>query len=159
VFDSFKAGLEKTKVDSFIIVVGTHGSSTKKNHLVMCDSKEVDLDLLINEFSNTKFPIFENKPKVFIVQACRSQKTFDPLKKEWVDKELSIDSNHPATVKLPDVYVSHSTVPFAYAYRNPVTGSPFINCLITTFRQHAHDHDIHGLQTKVRNLIILSSVE
>ena len=101
----------------------SHGGE-QADSIAMDDMKEVDLyQDIVYPFSDHND--FRDKPKIFIVQACRNSRKA-PERREQ-------DSHR----KIQDVLIAHSTIPHETADRTASLGAFYISEIDKTFRKHA----------------------
>ncbi|XP_064642498.1 cell death protein 3-like isoform X2 [Lineus longissimus] len=154
------------QVDSCVFAIMTHGEN---GEVYGVDDELVPLDSLVQLFEGEHCPALVNKPKMFIIQACRGKKKdagfagFDAtdsvppvdMEKTISDfQRMSIDDVAVLKQKLPtltDTLIAYSTIPGYVSWRNTTTGSWFIQSICEIFAEHAHHQDALSLLTMVND--------
>ncbi|CAB3368663.1 Hypothetical predicted protein [Cloeon dipterum] len=135
--------------DCLVVAVLTHGS---KGELYARDHT-YDAEKLWLNFTADRCPSLAGKPKIFFVQACRGdnldsgtvlkiRKTSGQTGTDEVD--ASGGSIRYAIPNNADIIIANATIEGYYAWRNPGTGSWFIQQLCNQLELH---HDRRDLQT------------
>jgi len=108
----------------------SHG---QQGTFVTSDMKELNEEMTIfRPFNNLNCPSLLNKPRVFLMGYCRGVNEDDGI---WTktavgeideDEYLGIRHQPQKMSSNTDTLIIHSTIPDMVSYRNPGTGSPFI---------------------------------
>ena len=141
------------KYNAFVFIVMSHGGDG--DCILGVDGRETTVKNLMSEFHGGRCPSLKDKPKVFIIQACRGPQVDTNFTKsssgndfnlqevpttsqaqissQPYDTALSTDSTLSRSVFLPDAdfVVAFATAPGYAAYRDSDKGSRFIqvrNC-------------------------------
>ncbi|KAI0241407.1 Caspase-3 [Lamellibrachia satsuma] len=135
---------DHSKYDCFMCAILSHGGP---EHVSGIDENVIIHDL-VKPFKGKQCPTLLDKPKVFIIQACRGKKVDLGVEIEDDDAmELSEEICHISDK--PDFLVAYSSSPGFKAYRNVYEGSWFIQRLSDVFEKDADKLDIMALLTKV----------
>ena len=126
------AKLDHSNYDAFICIIMSHGGD--KDTIGGVEGKTIPIENITSEFKPSKCPTLAEKPKVFIVQACRGQsedQNLQPIHLTAADGDKSglfKDSTLPRsdTPDEGDFLYAFSTVPGYVSLRCPATGSPYI---------------------------------
>ena len=129
------AAEDHSKYDAFVCILMSHGG--EYGTLEGVRGRTIQIKDITAEFNSSRCPALANKPKLFIIQACRGPSE-DPNLLETVPAHhfaadsamggLVNDSTLPRseTPRESDFLFAHSTVPGYVSRRNPDSGSPFI---------------------------------
>ena len=134
-------GKDHTHFNAFVMIVMSHGE--EDDFILGVDQNSTRVEDLMKEFQKTRCPSLRNKPKVFIIQACRGSSSRSPadhasspalsLRSIQVDSEpretdFSSDSTLPRSVvpKEADFLLAFATVPGHVSYRSREDGTYFI---------------------------------
>ncbi len=148
---------EHIKADMMILVVLTHGL----DGVIYASNGKIDTEDIYKEFNNTNCPNLKGKPKFFIVQACRGSET-DKVWPQLQEEYTSFSKRkrtHRDTVPLPngggalntarptweDMIIAYSTIPGYTSVRDHHSGTWFIQALVETFMNHAHERELIDL--------------
>ncbi|NXY50867.1 CASP1 protein, partial [Ceuthmochares aereus] len=161
VMKDFANRKEHLTSDSTFLVFMSHGVRAG-----LCGTKSrggttdiLSLDTIYKEFNNKHCQALLGKPKVVIIQACRGGRAGSVMVSDSADPAMPAPSSSPAGLEddavcevhlESDFATLHSSTPDTVSWRNPVTGSLFIQCLIEQFRNHAWNSDIQELFRKVQ---------
>lgn len=122
------AAMDHSECDAFVCIIMSHGG--EKNTIKGSNGKSVGIEELTSDFKPKNCRSLANKPKVFIVQACRG-----PSEDASQSSGYSTDSTMAATdstlsrsapLQECDFLLAFSTVPGYVSYRKQETGSIFI---------------------------------
>ncbi|XP_033736655.1 caspase-3-like [Pecten maximus] len=171
------AGMDHTEHSAFLCAVLTHGN---KDGLWAKDSL-IKISELTKIFDAENCPSLVNKPKVFIIQACRGneegkpivikvQNTEDPVVDDALpmeqdeNMEVQEDARDPVSVDIltipaiMDFLIIHATVEGEKAWRNTATGTPFIRNFcdeLETLLGNRGEDDIYTLLNRVNLAVAL----
>lgn len=98
-------GSEAKKYYCFICVVMSHGG---EEGICTIDGHKIKMNDITAQFKNTEFKDFIDKPKIFIVQACRG-KPVQPLAEHVADDEMNLKTTLLAAYlcqRMP-IFLSH----------------------------------------------------
>ncbi|XP_069774262.1 caspase-2 isoform X1 [Narcine bancroftii] len=128
------------------------------------DGRLVQLDDVWRLFDNENCPQLQNKPKIFLIQACRGEETdcgvdlqdgkerVAPLGCEQSDTGIV----EPIRMKLPtrsDIICGYACLPGTTALRNTRRGSWYVQALTRVLAAHAKDTHLADILVKVNALI------
>lgn len=79
---------DHTGCDMFMFAISTHGimqpnprAKGQKDHALICaDDKMIFTSSITQMFNDENCPSLKNKPKIFVIQACRGKPCFTPIK-------------------------------------------------------------------------------
>ena len=149
----------------FVAVFLLHGEN---EHLCCVDGQDKKIDDIINAFKGDNCPALNGIPKWFIIQACRGKGLNcevsidqDGLVNDGhdvVDDGHDVEQQSEKPICIPacaDFYISYATAPGYYAYRSPVTGSWFIQCLCEILEKYKWFEDVNTMMTRVNKQVAL----
>ncbi len=148
-------------VDSTVVVLLSHGVS-----VAVCGTDSIagrpDTMLSLKDveamFTGERCIALATKPKMFIIQACRGPEEDHGV---WVsdDPNSKADDEYAESLKaerrrhyrpsLADVIFAYPVVNEHIAYRNTVTGSPYIQKLCRIFNDHSQKEHVADMLTMV----------
>ncbi|XP_023388418.1 caspase-9 [Pteropus vampyrus] len=165
-------------LDCCVVVILSHGCQA--SHLQFpgavygTDGFLVSIEKIVNIFNGTGCPSLGGKPKLFFIQACGGEQKDcgfavvstspedrapgsnpEPDAVPFQDRSGSCDQPD-AVSNLPtpsDIFVSYSTFPGFVSWRDPKSGSWYIETLDKIFEQWAHSEDLHSLLLRVANAV------
>ena len=108
--------------DAFVSIIMSHGGVGDAVYGV--DGGSLTIRDLMKPFNEANCPTLKNKPKVFIIQACRGG-GFDHPEEEAYYGICPTEA---------DFLLAHSTVPGALSFRHTFDGSVFIQVSLTCNR-------------------------
>ncbi|XP_058873431.1 caspase-14-like isoform X2 [Acipenser ruthenus] len=130
------------------VVTASHGNL---GTISGSDNKRVELNRMFELFRNDKCPKLRNKPKVFIIQACRG-----------TEHDLGVDRNAKPCYKsdgpslstfrpfaVHDMLTVYAQQPGYTAFRDQTTGSYLFKEMVDVFENHAGSCHLFDLFTKV----------
>ena len=134
-------GKDHTPFNAFVMIVMSHGG--EDDFILGVDQNSTKVEDLMKEFQETRCPSLKNKPKVFIIQACRGssrRSSADNVSSQAIPSRLtqsdsepgetdfSSDSTLPRSVvpEEADFLLAFATVPGYVSYRSPTDGACFI---------------------------------
>ena len=134
------ASMDHDDCDAFFCFIMSHGGD--RDTIVGVKGRKVGIEELMAEFKSEKCPSLSNKPKVFIIQACRGelqdnsmQSTSESSSTDSTVAGYSTDSTLCRTIspQESDFLLAFSTAPGYVSYREPEFGTPFIQVSSTAF--------------------------
>ncbi|XP_014664473.1 PREDICTED: cell death protein 3-like isoform X3 [Priapulus caudatus] len=148
--------------DCAVIVVLSHGTWRNGDEIHGVDGRPaggptLNFNKLLRMFGREQAPALKDKPKLFIIQACRGEDidfgspqtksdVSDGYSPPW-EKQMS--EMEPRDPNMGDHIVFRSTMPGFLSWRNPERGSWFIQSLVQVFMKNACTDNINDLMTKV----------
>jgi hypothetical protein len=136
-----------------IVFIMSHGN---KGTILASDNTNIYLTEFIDPFKTNKS--LKNKPKLFFIQACRGNQTLKNM--DDIESEaVSYDSFETDSTKVPieaDLLCSYSTIEGYYSYRDPNSGSWYIQTLcdvISNVISNEKYYNILNILTDVNSLM------
>lgn len=151
------------QVDSLVVVLMSHGNN---ENIYGVDCQKRDIMSLVKFFDRDRCPAMKNKPKMFIVNACRgdmvdhnvrlggTQPCFDRIHSDSIP--TSLDRQPPAN---SDFVIAYSTFPGYVSLRHEQQGSWFIKNLFEVFRDHSTGEHVMDMLTQVNDKVASMSEE
>ncbi|KAI4495688.1 hypothetical protein M0802_008523 [Mischocyttarus mexicanus] len=164
---------ELLNVDSCFVIVSSHGNGPTKNGEEDCTEIEgvdsytdqtslgytkVFCSDIVDYFTSKACPNLAGKPKVFIFQLCRGNKTQAITTRNIMSKQVTdsvencIPGNNSNFIikkksyrNYSDMLIAYATLPGHVAFRNNITGSWFILIFCEVFMNHAYKHHVADL--------------
>ena len=138
------ANLDYTNEHCFICFIMSHGN---KGTITSADLNEIYLNEFIDPFKQNK--TLKNKPKLFFIQACRGTQEMNNLVSDQKDGDANDDDLYDSEAsRVPieaDFLFCYSTVEGYYSYRNPESGSWYIQTLCDVITKDMDEELSHML--------------
>uniref|UniRef100_A0A8C2RXL7 Caspase-14-like n=1 Tax=Capra hircus TaxID=9925 RepID=A0A8C2RXL7_CAPHI len=159
---SFRDELNEIKdnIGCCLVTLMSHG---EEGFIKMKDGEKVSLEDIFEMFNNKNCPALQEKPKIFIIQACRGVCIFIPQKKERRDSGVETD-DEPMDLddgsekkRLPtfsDYFIIYPTQADHVALRDPRTGSVMIKEMTEVFKQYGNKWHLADFFTIVNNRVV-----
>ncbi|NP_001192433.2 caspase-9 [Bos taurus] len=174
---------DHSALDCCMVVILSHGCQA--SHLQFpgavygTDGCPVSVERIVNTFNGTGCPSLRGKPKLFFIQACGGEQKDHGFEVESTSPEDKTPSSDPeadatpfqegprsidepdAVSSLPtpsDILVSYSTFPGFVSWRDPKSGSWYIETLDSIFEQWAHCEDLQTLLLRVANAVSVKGI-
>nr|XP_058144351.1 caspase-14-like [Dasypus novemcinctus] len=150
---AFRDGLNETKdeIGCCLVTLMSHGEN---GFIKMKDGGRVSLEDIFEMFNNKNCPALQEKPKIFIIQACRGEKRDSGVE---TDDEPMDSDDYQEKRRLPtfsDYFIIYPTQPDHVALRHPRTGSVMIEAMSEVFKQCGTKWHIADFFTKVNNRVV-----
>lgn len=150
-----------------VVILMSHG---EEDHIYGSGCQSVPIKELIVYFSDHNCPNLKNKPKLFIIQACRSYKTLPKDGRESPTNNSSSSTLKPPLMRLEsfdlssfdavvantmnphphaDMLLAYSTAIGNKSFRSTTSGSLFIQNIIEVFREKAHTTSVTDMLIEV----------
>ncbi|XP_004419595.1 PREDICTED: caspase-14-like [Ceratotherium simum simum] len=150
---SFRDGLNEIKdeIGCCLVTLMSHG---EKGFIKMKDDERVSLEDIFEMFNNKNCPALQEKPKIFIIQACRGERRDNGV--ETDDEPMDFDdiSEKRRLPTFSDYFIIYPTQADHVALRHPRTGSVMIEAMTEVFKQHGNKWHIADFFTKVNNRVV-----
>jgi len=164
---------EHKHCDSTIVVILTHGTH---EYIYGSDGDVVKIQTFIGHLNSANCPALKNKPKLFIIQACRGD-TYDDgvdgggfadhghrnheddrtnraeLRMELASKDEADAKTIEKTPKDADIIIACATTPGYVSWRNTMRGSWFIQAICDVFARNAWKEEILHLFIEVNRIV------
>ncbi|XP_062372908.1 caspase-23 [Sardina pilchardus] len=137
---------EHLQSDSCFVVIMSHGIQEGICGVSYGDNLKdiLPVDTIFHHLNTPSCPALRDKPKVILIQACRGGEEGDV----WVADSAPIPRSKKEH-REKDFICLRSCTPDTVSYRNPKTGSVFIQTIVKTLNEHAHEDHIEELFRKV----------
>ncbi|XP_071140020.1 caspase-3-like isoform X3 [Mytilus edulis] len=145
-------GSEAKKYYCFICVVMSHGG---EEGIWTTDEQKIKMNDITAQFKNTEFRDFIDKPKIFIVQACRG-KPVQELTGHVADDEMELEDDFIDSVSVPkdaDILIAYATTDGHLSFRHRETGSWFINALVQVLTETYETRHFEEMLVGVRHML------
>ncbi|XP_037382609.1 caspase-14-like [Talpa occidentalis] len=150
---SFRDGLNENKgeIGCCLVTLMSHG---EKGFIKMKDGEKVSLEDIFEMFNNKNCPALQEKPKIFIIQACRGDKRDSGV--ETDDEPLDTDdiSEKGRLPTFSDYFIIYPTQPDHVALRHPSTGSVMIEAMTEVYKKYGNKWHIADFFTRVNNRVV-----
>jgi len=126
---TYFGGKDHTQYDAFVCIIMSHGTSGDK--IMGVDGRTIGIEDLMSEFNAVRCPSLANKPKIFLVQACRGSEEGELLgltdNQQIADNTFSDSTlSRSRLPKESDFLLAYGSVPGYVSYRMTDSGSFFI---------------------------------
>lgn len=142
------AAEDHTDADCLIVVAMSHGESG----LLHSTDSMYPVDTLWSPFTGDRCTSLLGKPKLFFIQACRGTRLDKGVKFFHETDSKSSTYSIPAYA---DIMVAYSTYDGFYSWRNPDSGSWFIQALCVELELHGRSRDLLSLMTFVNRRVAI----
>ncbi|XP_052760721.1 caspase-3-like [Mya arenaria] len=146
-------------VDSLAVAILTHGS----DDLVFgVDCVQINVYDIYNIFTADNCPALRNKPKFFIVNACRGDSEdkgslgHSNISKCAASVDVRPMAEEGSVCRIPnmqDFLIAYSTIPRHVSWRHKHDGSFFIQGFVKVFSENANSVDVLRMLVKVNNSV------
>ncbi|KAJ8320398.1 hypothetical protein KUTeg_001985 [Tegillarca granosa] len=113
--------------DSTVICLLSHGED---GYIFGTDGKKILLDDVFSLFDNKHCKLLIQKPKIFIIQACRGGALDSGIPVPHLDETDGSDTNQKQLPSQSDMLICYPTQAGYYAWRNRERGSWYIEALV-----------------------------
>ncbi|KAL3276143.1 hypothetical protein HHI36_020862 [Cryptolaemus montrouzieri] len=147
---------DHTNEDCLVIVILSHGDNRK----IFAKDTYYPTDLLWNYFDGNHAPTLAGKPKLFFIQACRGEEVDKGVRmmgRTEVDSNTKHEHSFYSIPVMADILVMYSTAEFYLSWRNPESGSYFIQSLIRQLSAHADKKDLLSILTYVNREVAIGN--
>ncbi|XP_030884140.1 caspase-14-like isoform X3 [Leptonychotes weddellii] len=150
---SFRDGLNESKDDvgCCLVTLMSHG---EKGFIKMEDGEKVSLEDIFEMFNNKNCPALQEKPKIFIIQACRGERRDTGVETDDEPMESDDISERRRLPTFSDYFIIYPTQADHVALRHPRTGSVMIEAMSKVFKQYGNKWHIADFFTKVNNRVV-----
>ncbi|XP_067008451.1 caspase-1 isoform X2 [Anabrus simplex] len=145
---------DHSDADCMIVTVLSHGMGTG---FILAKDYPYKVESLWAPFTADKCPTLAGKPKIFFIQACRGE-SLDPGVNLTRRRSRTETDSGSESYKIPthaDFLLAFSSVEGFYSFRNPESGTWFVQCLCEELTQNAHKHDLLKLLTRTARRVAL----
>ena len=142
------------------VALMSHGD---EGHIYGFEGKKVSVNELIVYFSDQNCPNLKDKPKLFIIQACRNNVSSKPPTREPDNvsqksplmrlMSLDLSSDSVKRNSRADMLIAYSTASGNKSYRNKKTGSIFIQNLIDVFNKKSDTTSVTDMLIEINRLL------
>lgn len=137
-----------TKFDCFFLIVLTHGN---QKGILGVDESSIHIDAITGLFTAEKCPTLANKPKCFIIQACRGDE--DDHGAVVADASAFIPPQLQSVPIESDFLIAYASPPGYASFRDKERGSWFIQKLVQVFKDYCEKEHLLDMFLRVNFLI------
>ncbi|XP_057410775.1 caspase-14-like [Balaenoptera acutorostrata] len=150
---SFRDGLNEIKDDigCCLVALMSHG---EEGFIRMKDGEKVSLEGIFEMFNNKNCPALQEKPKIFIIQACRGERRDSGVETDDEPMDSDDGSEKRRLPTFSDYFIIYPTQADHVALRDPRTGSVMIKAMTEVFKQYGNKWHIADFFTKVNNRVV-----
>ncbi|XP_072884821.1 caspase-14-like [Hemitrygon akajei] len=145
--EKYRDSIEDEVCCSFVFILA-HGSEGKVRGR---DGEEADLEEIFDMFNNEECLHLQQKPKVFVIQACRG------VKQDCGTDLAGFRALPSEPEKLPmvsDTFVVYPSRPGYVAYRHTDKGSYMITFMTEVFKSHGNQEHLYDLFVRVSRRMV-----
>lgn len=149
----FRDGLNEIKdeIACCLVTLMSHGEN---GFIKMKNGDKVSLEDVFEMFNNKNCPALHEKPKIFIIQACRGEKKDNGIETDDEPMESDDISERRRLPTFSDYFIIYPTQPDHVALRHSRNGSVMIAAMIDVFNQYGNKYHIVDFFTKVNNIVV-----
>lgn len=148
--------------DATVVCLLSHGDD---GHIFGSDGERVALDKLFAYFDEVNCPNLHNKPKIFIIQACRGDRVDNrtttstmgdltpPIDEIDGPNTLTRSSSLACAPSRSDMIICYPTQQGYRAWRNQEQGSWFVQAIVKVFMTYSYCEDICAMMNRVNNMV------
>uniref|UniRef100_K7F908 Caspase-14-like n=1 Tax=Pelodiscus sinensis TaxID=13735 RepID=K7F908_PELSI len=151
-----KINQSKDEVSCCLITLMSHG---RNGYIRGKDSEHVLLDDIFALFNNMQCPKLQEKPKIFIIQACRGGKKDSGVEKTDDEPEEVDDTSHFRLPTASDYFIVYSTQKDYVSLRNTEKGSRIIEAMDEVLSKDGTEWHIWDLFTKINSNLVGKTFE
>ncbi|KYN03714.1 Caspase-1 [Cyphomyrmex costatus] len=144
------AAEDHTDADCLIVVAMSHGESG----LLHSVDSMYPVDVLWSPFTGDQCSSLAGKPKLFFIQACRGNQLDGGVAFFHATDSMSNTFKYSIPA-YADILVAYSTYDGFYSWRNPDTGSWFIQALCAELDLHGRSRDLLTIMTFVNRRVAI----
>ncbi|KAK1332574.1 hypothetical protein QTO34_007257 [Cnephaeus nilssonii] len=150
---SFRDGLNEIKdeISCCLVTLMSHG---EKGYIKIKDDERVSLEEIFEMFNNKNCPALQEKPKIFIIQACRGERRDSGVETDDEPMDLDDISERKRLPTFSDYFIIYPTQADHVALRHPRTGSVMIEAMTEIFEKYGNKWHIADFFTKVNNKVV-----
>ncbi|KAG5313144.1 CASP1 protein, partial [Acromyrmex insinuator] len=145
------AAEDHTDADCLIVVAMSHGESG----LLHSADSIYPVDALWIPFTGDQCLSLAGKPKLFFIQACRGTQLDNGVTVFNETDSIKSDTVKYSIPAYADILVAYSTYDGFFSWRNPDSGSWFIQALCEELDLHGHSHDLLTIMTFVNRRVAI----
>ncbi|XP_066484898.1 caspase-14 [Tiliqua scincoides] len=145
-----KINRSNEEISCCLIILMSHGNDN--GCILGRDKKEAKIEDILKLFNNKECPKLRQKPKIFIIQACRGKKNDPGVEAD----DEAMEPDDMTKLKLPtacDYFIVYSSQKGYVSYRDTNTGSIMITTMAQVFSERGRELHIGDLFTKVNSLM------
>ncbi|XP_074052001.1 caspase-14-like [Macrotis lagotis] len=149
----FRDGINgiKDDISCCLVALMAHGG---KGFIKTKFNEKVNLSDIYEMFNNVNCPALQEKPKIFLIQACRGDRR-DGGVVQTDDEPMELD--YSEKTRLPtfsDYFIIYPTQEDHVALRDPDKGSVMIQAIVEVFQQYGKKWHIVDFFTQVNNSVV-----
>ncbi|XP_018302392.1 caspase-1 isoform X1 [Mycetomoellerius zeteki] len=145
------AAEDHTDADCLIVVAMSHGESG----LLHSADSIYPVDALWIPFTGDRCSSLAGKPKLFFIQACRGTQLDNGVTFVHQTDSIKSDMFKYSIPAYADILVAYSTYDGFFSWRNPDTGSWFIQALCEELDLHGRSRDLLTIMTFVNRRVAI----
>lgn len=149
----FRDGLNEIKdeIACCLVTLMSHGEN---GFIKMKNGDKVSLEDVFEMFNNKNCPALHEKPKIFIIQACRGERKDNGIETDDEPMESDDISERRRLPTFSDYFIIYPTQPDHVALRHSRNGSVMIEAMTEVFKQYGNKWHIVDFFTKVNNEVV-----
>jgi hypothetical protein len=140
---------EHSRYDSCVVAIMSHGiaRNSKQNSAIMsADGQLLEIEWVLEQFSNENARSLAAKPKIFFFQTCRGDERDLGVKFTAGAGRLQTDGHGSVVLRaMSDILIGYSTLPGFASNRDVYLGTWYIQAICEVFMEHACDTDVEDM--------------
>lgn len=137
---------EHSRYDSCVVAIMSHGIARSKQNftIISADGQPLEVDWVLEQFTNENARSLAAKPKIFFIQTCRGDARDFGVK--FTAGRIQHDGCSSVVLRsMSDILIGYSTLPGFASNRDKYLGTWYIQAICEIFMEHACDTDVEDM--------------
>lgn len=138
---------EHSRYDSCVVAIMSHGiarRSKQDSTIISADGQLLEIEWVLEQFTNENARSLVAKPKIFFFQTCRGDSQDYGVK--LTSGRIQTDSSSSVVLRsMSDILIGYSTLPGFASNRDVYLGTWYIQAICEVFMEHACDTDVEDM--------------
>ncbi|PNF19850.1 Caspase-2 [Cryptotermes secundus] len=138
---------EHSLYDSCVVAIMSHGnmgSSKQDSVIIAANGQYLEIEWVLEQFTNENAPSLQARPKIFFFQTCRGDGQDFGVK--LTSGRIKKDGSSSSVLRsMSDMLIGYSTLPGFSSNRDIHLGTWYIQAICEVFMEHACDTDVEDM--------------